>query len=59
MRDSKWTYKLKPRIFKGTYERDRKGERVFILTFKGPNGVRRVTFESWQAAKKLGWTNGR
>lgn len=38
--------------FTGTYERDRKGERVFILTYKKT----RKTFESFQAAKKLGWS---
>lgn len=38
-------------LFKGSYERDKKGERVFILT----HPKRRITFESWQAAKKLGW----
>lgn len=38
--------------FKGAYERDRKGERVFVLT--GGRG-RRITFESWQAAALAGW----
>lgn len=38
--------------FKGAYERDRAGERVFVLT--GGRG-RRITFESWQAAALAGW----
>lgn len=39
------------RAFKGSYERDKKGERIFILT----NKKKRITFESWQMAKKTGW----
>lgn len=39
--------------FKGYYVRDLKGERNFVLDYK--NGMRRVTFESWQMAKSLGW----
>lgn len=36
--------------FKGTYERDKRNERVFVLV-----GKKNITFESWQAAKGLGW----
>ena len=43
--------KYKGKEFKGSYERDAKKERVFVLTYK----KRRITFESWQMAKKLGW----
>ena len=46
-----WKFKSKKAIYKGSYERDRKSERIFILTFKD----HRITFESWQMAKKLGW----
>lgn len=44
--------------FKGTYERDKKGERIFVLTrvLTERKVHRRIVFESWQAAKKLGWT---
>lgn len=47
-----WGHKKYKTKFKGSYERDKKKERVFILT-----GSKRITFESWQAAKKLGWSN--
>lgn len=46
-----WKHKKYKTKFKGSYERDKKGERVFILN----SGKRRITFESWQAAYKLGW----
>lgn len=39
-------------LFKGSYEKDRQGERNFIL--KGSKG-RRITFEMWQDAKLAGW----
>lgn len=46
-----WSHKkYKNRKFAGRYVR-LKGERVFNLT----DGVRTVTFESWQAAKAMGW----
>ena len=38
----------------GTYERDKKGERMFILTATAGKH-RRITFESFQMAIKLGW----
>ena len=43
--------------FTSSYERDGVGERVFVLTaIKIVKGIkRRITFESWQAAKKAGW----
>lgn len=37
--------------FVSYYERDLKGERVFVLD----NGKKKFTFESWQMAKQLGW----
>ncbi len=43
------------RKFFGHYERDNKGERNFILESTEKSGYKRITFESWQAAKKLGW----
>ena len=46
-----WKKKGNPRVFTGSYERDRKGERIFVLT----GGAQRVVFESCGAAKKLGW----
>jgi hypothetical protein len=49
-----WTHTKYKTKFKGTYERDSKGERVFILTGKGKS-TKRITFESWQMAKKIGW----
>ena len=39
--------------FRGTYERDKKKERVFVLVYTKTG--RRITFESWQAAQQLGW----
>ncbi len=50
-----WKHKAKYKnlrdSFKSSYERDKRGERVFILS----NGKRNITFESWQAAVKQGW----
>lgn len=37
--------------FVGKYEREKSGERVFVLT----DGKRRITFESWQLAYKAKW----
>lgn len=54
---SKKEYWWKPRVngkYKGSYERDKDGERVFTLRRIGPL-KRKITFESWQMAKKLGW----
>jgi hypothetical protein len=40
--------------FFGRYERDSKGERIFVLiALKAP--FRRVVFESHQMAKSVGW----
>jgi hypothetical protein len=47
-----WKKNGKGPAFTGSYERDRKGERVFILA---SDSGKRITFESYQAAKKLGW----
>jgi len=40
-------------IFKGRYEREASGERVFVLT--ALTTKRRITFESFQLAKTAGW----
>lgn len=49
-----WKHKKYKSAFIGFYERDAKGERVFVLiSMKEP--LRRITFESYQAAKALGW----
>lgn len=37
--------------FVGSYERDKDNERVFVLKSK----KRKITFESYQHAKKTGW----
>lgn len=52
-----WQKKSKGRKFKGTYERDKKGERIFVLTSHEKDKFigRRIVFESWQAARGLGW----
>lgn len=43
-------------IFKGSYERDKDNERVFVLI----NGKgRKITFESHQAARAQGWQKAR
>lgn len=43
--------KYKGQVFKGDYETKGNGERIFNLT----NGIREITFESWQRAVKAGW----
>lgn len=49
-----WQYKNQKTLFKGYYEKDKKGERNFILVgTKSP--FRRISFESWQMAAKVGW----
>jgi hypothetical protein len=48
-----WKNKKYPGTYTGHYVRDTDGERNFLLKKEG--GVRRITFESHQAAKKLGW----
>jgi hypothetical protein len=48
-----WKHKKYPGTYTGSYEREIGGERVFVL--KRFNGVRRITFESWQACVGLGW----
>jgi len=45
--------KFNSKPFKGAYERDKDDERVFVL--RAFEGKRKVTFESWQMAKKLNW----
>ena len=52
---SLWTNKKHGKTqFVSYYELDKKGERTFILiATKAP--FRRITFESYQAAKALGW----
>lgn len=45
---------LKSRPFYGYYERDSRGERIFVLiALKEP--LRRIVFESHQMAKSVGW----
>lgn len=57
MRNKVWHHKkYGKKNFYGRYVR-LKGERVFELV-NVMNGIEKVvTFESWQAAKALGWTN--
>lgn len=50
---TKWKNKKYPGTFYSAYERDKNGERIFVLKKEG--GGRRITFESWNAAKSLGW----
>ena len=45
--------KFGKQLFKGSYERDIRGERVFLLV--GQKSGRIVTFESYQLAQKAGW----
>lgn len=40
--------------FKGEYERDKDGQRVFVLRSEVVK-TNKKTFESWQMAKSLGW----
>lgn len=52
-----WKNKKFLGYFKGSYEKDRDGERVFVLRKSKSNSdiARKITFESFQMAKKLGW----
>jgi hypothetical protein len=47
------------KLWGSKYEQDKDGERVFILFHipkgKSLSGYRKITFESWQAAKSAGW----
>jgi len=53
MKKPYWRHaKFAPWQFIGSYERDKDGERVFVLKHKG---LRKITFESWQMAKRDGW----
>lgn len=60
---STWKFKNKGAKFESAYERESGGERVFVLTRKKPypptkrklKKRRRITFESWQMAKSMGW----
>lgn len=48
-----WTNsKYKKLKFSGSYEFDKDGQRIFVLKCE----KRKITFESWQMAKKLGWS---
>lgn len=50
---SQWQHKkFKKQLFKGSYARTKKGERYFLLASEKQEFV----FESFQAAKKSGWT---
>lgn len=54
MRNLTWKKAKSARAeYVGRYERDRAGERIFLLIAR--TGKHRVTFESWQAARKQGW----
>lgn len=46
-----WKNKETGKHFVGSYEREKSGERIFVLS----DGKRRITLESWQMAKKAGW----
>lgn len=58
-----WKHKkFKNNEFIGSYERDATSERVFVLKSSYPirfsrtaYRYRKITFESWQAAKAAGW----
>lgn len=51
-----WTYRKQKRKYIGSYS-IKFGERVFILTaVEKRESNNQVVFESWQMAKKLGWS---
>jgi hypothetical protein len=55
-----WKHKNHPGSFTGHYVRDADGERNFVLKRVLGDGIpgkrlRRITFESHEAAKALGW----
>lgn len=55
---SAWKHKSHgKREYVGRYERDKSGERLFILFNEKP--YHKLTFESFQMAKRLGWTKVR
>ena len=49
-----WSNKKYKNLFKGSY-RFSTGEREFILTGLVSGKTRNISFESYQAAKSLGW----
>lgn len=53
---TKWISKKYKSTFKGKYEKDSAGERIFVLIGEGKMAGKRIVFESWQMAKKSGWT---
>lgn len=54
MRRSEWRHKKYPnRTYRGIYKRDSNGERIFEL--KCNEKSHRITLESWQMAKSIGW----
>lgn len=50
-RKARWKNKKYAGLFIGSYERDKAGERIFVLT----GGKRRIVFESHESAKKNNW----
>ena len=55
-----WTHtKYKARQYRGSYKYITKtgiNERVFVLSYMDAKlKVHNISFDSWQAAKKLGW----
>lgn len=52
-RGSTWKKKSTKKTYLGTYDWH-KGERVFVLV--PHQGGSKITMESWQMAKKLGWS---
>lgn len=48
-----WKNRKYPGTYRGSYARDKDGERIYVLKKEG--GGRRITFESHEAAKALGW----
>lgn len=49
-----WMHKKFKSKFIGFYERDKAGERIFVLISMN-EPLRRITFESHQMAKSQGW----
>lgn len=48
-----WSHKKYKQLFKGAYNKTSK-DRVFELTSQ--DGKKVISFESWQAATKAGWS---
>lgn len=56
IKEKYWVHKKYKRYFKGKYETDSQGERIFVLQgLENKLSYKRIVFESWQSARNNGW----